>query len=94
MTRAKQCFALIVPGEGPEPGIIGDVAISAQVRESRTTCRRPNRAGPAHDAGLKCKLHTVLAAKLVDPTRGIDDLLRTRIKRVARRTNIDVQFVS
>jgi hypothetical protein len=39
------------------------------------------------------RLHTVLAAELVNPPSRINDLLGTGIKRVASRTDVDVKFV-
>jgi len=46
----------------------------------------PDRASPD-------RLHAVLAAKLVNPPSRINDLLGTGIKRVTRRTDVDVKFV-
>ncbi len=61
--------------------------------ESRTTCRwRPEH--PGHVTRLPGRLHTVLAAELVDPSGRINDFLGAGIKRVTGRTDVDMQFVS
>src|SRR5690606_39803306 len=65
----------------------------------------PSPARPAHynnagrprkrsgDEALLARSKPVTAPKLVDSTAGIDDLLLTRVERMAGRAHLDVQVV-